>query len=563
MATILDLPIVHSPEPRSLVDLLLAEQQVTTAVEKFSQRHADQVEPLQARYYRDLIPLATPQAGEQYAFEVDLDLCSGCKACVTACHNQNGLDETEAWREVGLLHGGTAASPVMQHVTTACHHCLDPGCLNVCPVKAYEKHPVTGIVKHLDDQCIGCQYCVLACPYDVPKYNKQKGIVRKCDMCSDRLASGEAPACVQACPHEAIRITIVRARDVVANCETSQFLPGAPEPQLTLPTTNYKSSKPLPRNVLPADYYSVHREHAHLPLVFMLVLTQLSVGAFIFERWMDSWTGVSCAGLQRWQSTCALVLGLLALGASTLHLGRPQYAFRAVLGLRTSWLSREIVAFGAFATAAMADAALHHWGGEFGLAYLEAWIGNAVVATGVAGVLCSVMVYHRTRRVFWNGLRSGLRFLLTTALLGVATTLLMFALGGFADGMADSGLTGRYLLLCQLLAGLTTAKLLFEAAVFLHLGRKQNTPLKRSARLMAGELIDAVRVRFVCGAIGGIALPLFLMMDQQNSVNGYPSAAMPALAALAFVLSLGGELVERYLFFSAVASPKMPGGLTS
>ena len=83
-----------------------------------------------------------------------------------------------------------------------------------CPVNAYEKDPITGIVKHLDDQCFGCQYCTLACPYDVPKYHPGKGIVRKCDMCSSRLAVGEAPACVQACPHEAIAIRVVNQQQV-------------------------------------------------------------------------------------------------------------------------------------------------------------------------------------------------------------------------------------------------------------------------------------------------------------------------------------------------------------
>src|SRR3954463_16226582 len=167
----------------SLIDALLVEQGDLSAVERFAQFHEGSAEPLQGRYYSALLPARPPGPGEQYAFEVDLDRCSGCKACVAACHALNGPDEDETRGSVGLLRGGPSALPVLQHVTSACHHCLDPACLYGCPVGAYEKDPATGIVKHLDDQCIGCQYCILKCPYDVPKYNKAKGIVRKCDLC--------------------------------------------------------------------------------------------------------------------------------------------------------------------------------------------------------------------------------------------------------------------------------------------------------------------------------------------------------------------------------------------
>src|SRR5262249_25472873 len=122
----------------TLVDRYLFEQQELTAVERFSQKHEAHELPLQARYYAALLPAAPPGRGEQYAFEVDLAACSGCKACVVACNSLNGLDETETWRDVGLLHGGNDADPFLQHVTAACHHCLDPACLNVCPVRAYE-----------------------------------------------------------------------------------------------------------------------------------------------------------------------------------------------------------------------------------------------------------------------------------------------------------------------------------------------------------------------------------------------------------------------------------------
>src|SRR5918993_1457956 len=83
-------------------------------------------------------PPSRPLPGEQYAFEVDLDSCTGCKSCVAACHSLNGLDDDETWRDVGMLVGDVYV-PYQQTVTTACHHCVDPACANGCPVLAYEK----------------------------------------------------------------------------------------------------------------------------------------------------------------------------------------------------------------------------------------------------------------------------------------------------------------------------------------------------------------------------------------------------------------------------------------
>ena len=211
----------------SLIGLLLKRQQ-ETPVEAFSCLHDDTAAPWTVpRLSRLLFPTSLPGQGRAIPPRGRSDSCTGCKACVAACHNLNGLEEEETWRKVGLLVGGSNRLPVIQHVTTACHHCLEPACMEGCPVKAYEKDPVTGIVRHLDDQCIGCQYCILKCPYDVPRYSKSKGIVRKCDMCTNRLADGEAPACVQACPNQAIRITIVQHETVAKKSAERLFLPGA------------------------------------------------------------------------------------------------------------------------------------------------------------------------------------------------------------------------------------------------------------------------------------------------------------------------------------------------
>ena len=509
---------------QSLIEGFLLQQRTLTAVEELSAFHERTAhEPKRTRHFRDLIPAQLPSTGQQYAFDVDLDACSGCKGCVTACHSMNGLEPGETWRSVGLLHGGNAESPIQQTITTACHHCVEPACMKGCPVGAYDKNPITGIVKHLDDQCIGCQYCVFMCPYEVPQYSKQKGIVRKCDMCSERLSAGEAPACVQACPTEAIRITIVEEEDVIEASEATAFLPGTPEPSITLPTTQYRARRAFPSNLLPADYYAVRPGRAHPALVAMLVLTQLSVGAFAV-----------LALLGRERPAIPLALGLAALAASVFHLGRPQYAWRAIIGLRTSWLSREILAFGAFATLAVLYAFTS-----------DERVGVGVVAAGSAGVFCSVMVYAATERECWRASVTGAKFLLTSAVLGVATCLVVYP---------DAATT-----LCAPLVASAFVKLGWEVTLLLRIRDRRHTALKRTAMLQLGELGRHTVTRFACGLVGGIALPLLYL-----AIEGGPDVGplfLMVLSGVATALVLVGELVERHLFFIAASAPRMPGEL--
>ncbi len=425
---------VRSPnlDPESvetLVDVFLAEQRQLTAVEQFAQRHADTSAPLLEPHYRELMPLSAPRPGEQYAFEVDLDRCSSCKACVSACHSMNGLDDDESWREVTLLLGKKfdpsrlprpTAEAVALPVTSACHHCVEPGCLEGCPVLAYDKDPLTGIVRHLDDQCIGCSYCILKCPYDVPKYSAKRGIVRKCDLCHGRLAEGEAPACVQACPNEAIRVTKVRVEDVKARSSTAAgavssggcALPGMADPAITQPTTVYRTTRSLeglaavsPGGVRPAE--------THWPLVWMLVLTQAGGGMA---------AGQVLGGAPN-RGVCAVGWLLFQAGmvASVFHLGQPLKAWRVWMGWRTSWLSREAMVLGTVAgvltvgTAAVWMEAITGWVRTVGSVGVLAAVGAATFA--------QVMVYVDTRRPAWAWHRTGPRFASTViggALVGIA-----------------------------------------------------------------------------------------------------------------------------------------------
>ncbi len=530
-----------------------------TAVDDFVRRKEQGEFRGSVSRFERLLPASEPRPGLQYAFHVDLDCCSGCKSCVTACHSLNGLDEGETWRDVGLLIGGTSALPVLQHVTSACHHCLEPACVTACPVDAYEKDPVTGIVRHLDDQCFGCRYCTFACPYNVPKYNSSKGIVRKCDMCSGRIAAGEAPACVQACPQEAISIRLVETRHVIDDSQTSLFLPGAPEPSITYPTTVYETKRVFPRNTVPADFYSLHPEQAHWPLIAMLVLTQLSVGAFVAALLAEPVDAPQLFdSIGSLNAVVALAFGMLALATSVFHLGRPIYAFRAVIGLKHSWLSREIVAFGIFSVVACAYAAAHVIAPRGGVALRM--LGIAVASSGIVGVLCSVFVYSATKRALWSVFPTTARFLLTTILLGLAaflTTLMLAAVvGGSSSAGALAALRARFL--CQGLMLVSATKLAFEAALFGHLRSRSHTSLKRSARLMVGALSNATFARFGAGLLGGLAMPTFLL-ERIREPAPFDDALLAAIVLMAFGACLAGEFLERYLFFAAVAAPRMPG----
>jgi len=534
---------------RTPIDDYLERQRDLSAVERFSAQHDRETAPLQERWYRELLPASPPGPGQQYRFEVDMDRCTSCRSCVSACHSLNGLDAGESWRSVGVVVGVGWSGPTQQTVTTACHHCVDPACLAGCPVDAYEKDPFTGIVKHLDDQCIGCSYCTWTCPYEVPRFNERLGIVRKCDMCSDRLAVGEAPACVQACPTGAIAIGVVDVAELVAGTDASSTLvPGAPSSTLTVPTTCYHRADALPDTATATDDWSESPAHAHLPLVVMLVLTQLSAGTFAVVAALAALAPSLPDGVLRAGALAAAGAGLLAIGASVGHLGRPLQAWRAVLGVRHSWLSREIAAFGLFAPAAVAAAGARLAEPRGVLAHV---LGAGVSVAGLGAVTCSAMIYAVTGRRAWRLDRTAPAFAATTALCGLSTAALVLL--ATADPVAAAG----PLRVVALGIAVTAALVLGADAWLLRAGGTGDPVLDRTVRLLRGPLAPVARGRAALLAAGGLGVPLLLLALLAEPHP--PAAAMRALAVVGLVLVVRAEVAGRSLFFRSMTSPRMPG----
>jgi formate dehydrogenase iron-sulfur subunit len=146
---------------------------------------------------------------------VDTTRCIGCRACEAACSEVNRLPapigdpqagtrktDSRTFTVVSAMSGPGGES---HFVKQQCNHCLEPGCASACPVKAIEK-TATGPVVYHEDRCIGCRYCMLACPFEIPKYEYEKAApyVRKCEFCAERQARGLQPACASVCPSGAL-----------------------------------------------------------------------------------------------------------------------------------------------------------------------------------------------------------------------------------------------------------------------------------------------------------------------------------------------------------------------
>ncbi|MCK6584166.1 MAG: dimethylsulfoxide reductase subunit B [Anaerolineales bacterium] len=185
---------------------------------------------------------------KQLAFYVDINKCSGCKACQIACKDRSNLPVGVRWRKVFQYEGGEwvdqngqmiPSSVYTYSVSSACMHCKKPICMDVCPTSAISKRD-DGILINAD-MCIGCRYCSWACPYGAPQFNEELNVMTKCDMCQDLVDKGERPACVESCPYRAMDFgPLDEIREKYGTFADPAPLP---DPAITEPAVVYKPNK--------------------------------------------------------------------------------------------------------------------------------------------------------------------------------------------------------------------------------------------------------------------------------------------------------------------------------
>jgi formate dehydrogenase iron-sulfur subunit len=511
-------------------------------------------------------PTLPLQPGENYRFHFDATKCVGCKCCEVACHEQNNNPAEVKWRQVGEIEGGEFPLTQRYHISMSCNHCLDPACLKGCPVDAYYKEESTGLVLMKEDACIGCQYCTWNCPYGAPQFNEERKMVTKCDMCHHRLEEGNNPACVEACPSEALVIERFNVAEWLKDFSSANA-PGVPDAAITQSTTRITPPKKNDFDLSRIDNFRIEPEHPHYSLILLTVLTQLSVGGFsclYVLEWLNRFLNLPDFFPKFLKIGHLAMLGtaLLALNASVFHLGRPLHALRALKMWKRSWLSREVLFFSLFAGSASLFSLLN-WQSILAIpTWIHDGIGIAATIFGLAGVYSSAMIYRVPARPSWDTWRTPIAFFATSFLLGPLLALTVFGWSACGLDLAWSEvapalkLVGTFLTFILLSAGFIQIGGIFVK--LLNSFSKDEPELKASAALLTQNFrhVFLSRLGVLLAILLLTPLMLFTMVLGQN-LSIYQ---LSNWLTLFVVLTLISEIVGRYLFFVTVVPKKRPEG---
>lgn len=311
--------------------------------------------------------------------------CTGCAACELACSTENELGWGRSWRRIVTLNPERRPGAPAFHLSLACHHCDAAPCVRECPTLALGRDAATDAVLINEARCIGCRYCSWVCPYDAPRFDDERSVMRKCTLCHHRLLVRAEPACVEACPTGALKFGPLVGEEAT---------PGFPEtpakPRIRFTRAGRRARAPETTWELPSDVAASFAAARPLrPAVPISLRSELPLWLFttavaVLVGWVLAWAvaGTTAVGVGagdagagavvgevgasgfrrvapgtlrlRVHPTGFLTLATVALVVATLHLGRKVRAWRALANVRRSRLSREIAGFGMFVATCLA-----------------------------------------------------------------------------------------------------------------------------------------------------------------------------------------------------------------
>ncbi|MFA6956172.1 MAG: DmsC/YnfH family molybdoenzyme membrane anchor subunit [Thermoanaerobaculia bacterium] len=313
------------------------------------------------------------------AFLFDPDRCTGCEACRIACGIENNEGRDTGWRTISTFNPQRHPELPTRHLSLACNHCDTPACALGCPAAAYDRDETTGAVLLDPEKCIGCRYCSWVCPYDAPKFNESSGVMTKCTFCAPRLAEGGQPACTAACPTGSLSL------GTRENGEAEPTYHGLGKfglgPSLKVEKSRLAGPPPalaIDELVLDAPSQAVPKRKITLSSEWVLLVFTLVMPALV------AWLGGGIIRPPRKPPFLVFAgFGALAIALSTLHLGKPLRAWRAILNLKSSWISREILFTNVFLLLGIPFVSVPHLSVAFGMPALVAGIALAFSIDGV------------------------------------------------------------------------------------------------------------------------------------------------------------------------------------
>ncbi|HLP73322.1 MAG TPA: 4Fe-4S dicluster domain-containing protein [Bacteroidales bacterium] len=330
-------------------------------------------------------------------FIFDSGKCVRCNACSAACFLENGWAKTRqayTWNEEAR-----PGLPVF-NLSLACNHCENPTCLQACPAKCYTHDGSTGAILLNQENCLGCKYCAWNCPYKAPRFNRQKRIMEKCNLCYSAVAEGDMPSCVNACPTGALAFGGLPSENNVPEWFHVKKL----NPRISFADGPDRKIRTVPENKfepVPGKKASMRWKDSDTSLAVFTFLVTILVSVVSATLLKGKFPG----------KFIVISLSMAAALVSLIHLGKPLRAWKSVLNIRSSPLSREILIFIVFSVL------------SFSAVYFQNYMLLIfAVASGLITLIIIDSVYNHVCSSSW--FHSGQTFLTSLLLISYLTASL-------------------------------------------------------------------------------------------------------------------------------------------